>query len=178
MHLAPICLFHLIFVISITHGFKFNFNFRIYECIIKLKSLHFLKVKNMHFQGYPGPPRPAALLLDFVAREQGQIEASWLEISKSRSALRSQLKLLPDRESENETLNRDCVYKCPELGACIAASLWCDGHNHCPSGFDEFDCGTGARILGMLQSGMWVLVSALIGMMTAFACLLTILISR
>lgn len=35
----------------------------------------------------------------------------------------------------NETLNEfgffpkesDCEYKCPEIDACIAASLWCDG---------------------------------------------------
>lgn len=26
---------------------------------------------------------------------------------------------------------------CPELGACVNASVWCDGINHCPSGYDE-----------------------------------------
>ncbi|EZA51466.1 hypothetical protein X777_09735 [Ooceraea biroi] len=46
---------------------------------------------------WPGPPRPPALLLDFVAREPGQAAASWLEISKSRAALRRQLRL-PDRD--------------------------------------------------------------------------------
>lgn len=32
---------------------------------------------------------------------------------------------------------RDCEQRCPELNACINASLWCDGVSHCPSGYDE-----------------------------------------
>lgn len=32
---------------------------------------------------------------------------------------------------------RDCEQRCPELDACINASLWCDGISHCPSGYDE-----------------------------------------
>lgn len=32
---------------------------------------------------------------------------------------------------------RDCEERCPELDACINASLWCDGTSHCPSGYDE-----------------------------------------
>lgn len=32
---------------------------------------------------------------------------------------------------------RDCEQRCPELNACINASLWCDGTSHCPSGYDE-----------------------------------------
>lgn len=31
----------------------------------------------------------------------------------------------------------ECPYKCPELQACIPATLWCDGQIHCPSGYDE-----------------------------------------
>lgn len=34
-------------------------------------------------------------------------------------------------------LRRDCEHRCPELDACINASLWCDGISHCPSGYDE-----------------------------------------
>ncbi|KAL1491919.1 hypothetical protein ABEB36_012439 [Hypothenemus hampei] len=30
-----------------------------------------------------------------------------------------------------------CQYKCPELDACINASVWCDGIDDCPSGVDE-----------------------------------------
>lgn len=31
----------------------------------------------------------------------------------------------------------DCQYTCPELHACVNASIWCDGKVHCPSGYDE-----------------------------------------
>jgi hypothetical protein len=30
-----------------------------------------------------------------------------------------------------------CAHRCPELSACINASLFCDGYEHCPSGYDE-----------------------------------------
>ena len=127
---------------------------------------------------WPGPPRPPALLVEFIAREAGQAAASWLEISKSRSALRRQLHI-PERGIENETiLNGDCIHKCPELGACIAASLWCDGRLHCPSGYDEANCGSGARLLGLLPSAMWMVIAGVAGIVSAFACLLAILISR
>ncbi|OXU18511.1 hypothetical protein TSAR_014139 [Trichomalopsis sarcophagae] len=124
--------------------------------------------------GFPGPPRSPALLLDFVAREPGEAAASWLEISKSREALRSQLRLQPELP-ENGSLSRDCPYKCPEIKACIAASLWCDGRVHCPSGHDESDCGSGARLLGLLPSAMWLVLAAGTGIVTAFACLLATL---
>ncbi|XP_015595312.1 uncharacterized protein LOC107267765 isoform X2 [Cephus cinctus] len=127
---------------------------------------------------WPGPPKPPALLLDFVAREPGQAAASWLEISKSRSALRRQLRL-PERGVENETVtNGDCPHRCPELGACIASSLWCDGRIHCPSGHDEAQCGNGARLLGLLPPTMWLVVAGVAGIVTASACLLVILIGR
>lgn len=124
------------------------------------------------------PPKPAALIIDFVAREPGKAAASWLEISKTRSALRRQLRF-PGRVTENETLGSgDCLHTCPELGACIAASLWCDGRVHCPSAYDEANCGSGARLLGLLPSGVWFFIAASAGIVTAFACLLTILICK
>lgn len=127
----------------------------------------------------PGPPRPPALLLDFIARESGQAAASWLEISKSRAALRRQLRLPEKIGVENESApHGDCPHKCPELGACIASSLWCDGRAHCPSGYDEANCGNGARLLGLLPPTMWLVVAGVAGIVTAFACLFTILISR
>lgn len=30
-----------------------------------------------------------------------------------------------------------CDYVCPELGACVNSTIWCDGIDHCPSGYDE-----------------------------------------
>ncbi|XP_057323638.1 uncharacterized protein LOC130666541 [Microplitis mediator] len=123
------------------------------------------------------PARPASLLVEFVAREPGQAAASWLEISKSRSALHRQLRL-PGRTTDNDTSTADCLHTCPELGACIASSLWCDGHIHCPSGHDEANCGSGARLLGLLPPGMWLVVAVISGIVTAFACLLTILVCK
>ncbi|KAJ8933351.1 hypothetical protein NQ314_014066, partial [Rhamnusium bicolor] len=31
----------------------------------------------------------------------------------------------------------ECQYRCPELDACINATVWCDGVEDCPSGIDE-----------------------------------------
>lgn len=31
----------------------------------------------------------------------------------------------------------NCMFVCPELDACVNSSVWCDGVNHCPSGYDE-----------------------------------------
>ncbi|XP_023245630.1 uncharacterized protein LOC106640896 [Copidosoma floridanum] len=123
---------------------------------------------------FPGPVRSPAMLLDFVAREQGQAAVSWLEISKSRQARRSQLLF----EAENGSLTRDCPHKCPELGACISASLWCDGHVHCPSGHDEANCGSGARLLGLLPSAMWLVILSCIGLVSVFGCLIATIVSR
>ncbi|XP_055932194.1 uncharacterized protein LOC129962484 [Argiope bruennichi] len=42
------------------------------------------------------------------------------------------------RTQSGQTLrNVDCLFECPEIGACIDPELWCDGTAHCPSGFDE-----------------------------------------
>lgn len=38
---------------------------------------------------------------------------------------------------EGLQMPRDCEQRCPELDACINATLWCDGTSHCPSGYDE-----------------------------------------
>lgn len=127
---------------------------------------------------WPAPSRPPGILLDFVARENGQAAASWLEISKTRSALRRQLSM-PERATENETVfGSDCPYRCPELSACIAPSLWCDGRTNCPSGHDEANCGSGAKLLGLLPAEMWLVLTGVGGIVTAFTCLMIILISR
>ncbi|XP_071036230.1 uncharacterized protein [Parasteatoda tepidariorum] len=42
------------------------------------------------------------------------------------------------RTQSGQTLrNVDCLFECPEIGACIDPELWCDGTMHCPSGYDE-----------------------------------------
>lgn len=30
-----------------------------------------------------------------------------------------------------------CQFRCPELDACVNASVWCNGISDCPSGYDE-----------------------------------------
>lgn len=34
-------------------------------------------------------------------------------------------------------VQEECFHRCPELNGCINGSLWCDGIEHCPSGYDE-----------------------------------------
>jgi hypothetical protein len=95
------------------------------------------------------PPREQdrSLVVEFLEREPGgPYGLSWLEISRRPvvnnpstgatkvrgEALSAGLLSRPEPES-------DCPYKCPELNACIAPELWCDGTSHCPSGYDELD---------------------------------------
>lgn len=55
----------------------------------------------------------------------------------------------------------DCQYSCPELQACVNASIWCDGKVHCPSGYDEsfIHC---SRILRLPAEALAVLCVLLI----------------
>lgn len=36
-----------------------------------------------------------------------------------------------------DKIAENCIFVCPELDACVNSSVWCDGINHCPSGYDE-----------------------------------------
>ncbi|BES97500.1 CUB [Nesidiocoris tenuis] len=65
------------------------------------------------------------VLVEFVPREEGTYAVTWLELTRRRS------------EDAALGLVADCVHRCPELDACINASLWCDGTDNCPSGYDE-----------------------------------------
>ncbi|XP_073982377.1 uncharacterized protein isoform X2 [Rhodnius prolixus] len=65
------------------------------------------------------------VLIEFVPREPGSYEVTWLELSRRRS------------EEASVGLLGDCPHRCPELDACINGTLWCDGTDHCPSGYDE-----------------------------------------
>ncbi|XP_049770968.1 uncharacterized protein LOC126112383 [Schistocerca cancellata] len=60
------------------------------------------------------------------AVEPGAYSLTWLELARRRSV----------HPPEN-FVQDDCPHRCPELDACINASLWCDGVAHCPSGADE-----------------------------------------
>ncbi|GAB0095570.1 uncharacterized protein DMENIID0001_109660 [Sergentomyia squamirostris] len=64
------------------------------------------------------PPR--VISVEFLEAEDGDFTFSWLEMQR-----RPPQGLI------------DCQYRCPELEACVNASVWCDGKSDCPSGYDE-----------------------------------------
>ncbi|XP_066996199.1 uncharacterized protein [Anabrus simplex] len=131
---------------------------------------------------YLQPPRPPSFLVEFVGRETGIAAFNWLEISRSRSSLLQQLQLedgvgIGSNDSNGGTLlsDWDCPHRCPELNACISSSLWCDGHPHCPSGYDEDEshCGAGRRLLSFLPGGVYTLFgggAAAIAAVIIFIC--------
>lgn len=111
---------------------------------------------------YFSPPKPPSFLVEFVAREPGPAGFTWMEISKSKSSFLQQLHVdtVDNLEFTNDSLivfNSDCVYKCPELNACISSTLWCDGRFNCPSGYDENEmhCGVGRRFFKQFASGIY-----------------------
>ena len=69
-------------------------------------------------------------------------------------------------------MQHDCEQRCPELDACINASLWCDGISHCPSGYDEAitHCSILFR-LPPLHLGLGVLAVAFIAGVLCFVFL-------
>ncbi|XP_046398913.1 uncharacterized protein LOC124165515 [Ischnura elegans] len=107
----------------------------------------------------PPPPPPPTLLLRPVIKETSRHAFSYLQISRPRS---SPLLLLryddPSHNTSFENLHQQhrqyqrqeggvdaqgggCGrYRCPELDACIAPELWCDGVRNCPSARDEAEC--------------------------------------
>ncbi|CAG9857034.1 unnamed protein product [Phyllotreta striolata] len=107
--------------------------------------------------GEPPPRRPPNFLVEWIGAEAGAAAFSWLEISRPRSSLMHQLQV-PANASGNDSDaagGGECAHKCPELDACIGAELWCDGKDHCPSGYDEAEanCGAAAKLLNALPLG-------------------------
>ncbi|KAK0171076.1 hypothetical protein PV328_008838 [Microctonus aethiopoides] len=76
----------------------------------------------------PGFDPTRTIAVEFIMNEMDTYTVTWLELTRrpSITALTEGLKM-----------PRDCEQRCPELNACINASLWCDGTSHCPSGYDE-----------------------------------------
>lgn len=64
----------------------------------------------------------------------------------------------------------ECPYKCTELQACIAPSLWCDGRVNCPSGQDEdpMVCDTPPPMsplqVGLAAAALTILLSLVAGL--------------
>lgn len=77
------------------------------------------------------------MIIEPILREPGSVSFSWMEIQRTKASLVQHL----DQQTNytaNETLMEfglypkggDCEHKCPELNACIASNLWCDGNNN------------------------------------------------
>lgn len=115
--------------------------------------------------------RPYNFLVEWIGAEPGVAAFSWLEITRSRASLLQQLQV-PVNASANET-DFECAYKCPELEACISASLWCDGKNHCPSGHDESEeeCGATSKLLNSLPLSALAAAAAVISSIAVLVCL-------
>lgn len=75
------------------------------------------------------------MVIEPILREPGSVSFSWMEIQRTKASLVQQI----DQQTNftaNETLlefglypkDGDCEHKCPELDACIASNLWCDGN--------------------------------------------------
>ncbi|XP_015015908.2 uncharacterized protein LOC6586587 isoform X1 [Drosophila mojavensis] len=65
--------------------------------------------------------RSRAISVEFLRPSNGEYSFNWMELVP-RPTL---------------SIAEDCQFKCAELGACVNASVWCDGIVHCPSGDDE-----------------------------------------
>ncbi|XP_034481213.1 uncharacterized protein LOC117786905 [Drosophila innubila] len=65
--------------------------------------------------------RSKAISVEFLRPSNGEYTFNWMELVP-RPTL---------------SIAEDCQFKCAELGACVNASIWCDGIRHCPSGDDE-----------------------------------------
>ncbi|CAG9812922.1 unnamed protein product [Phaedon cochleariae] len=115
--------------------------------------------------------RPPNFLVEWVGFEPGVAAISWLEISRSRSSLLQQLQV-PINASTNDT-DLECAYRCPELDACISAALWCDGKDHCPSGYDESEaqCGATSKLLNSLPLSALAAAAAVISSIILLVCL-------
>lgn len=79
--------------------------------------------------------RPISMIIEPILREPGSVSFSWMEIQRTKASLVQQI----DQQTNftaNETLlefglypkDGDCEHKCPDLDACIASVLWCDGN--------------------------------------------------
>lgn len=84
------------------------------------------------------------MIIEPILREPGSVSFSWLEIQRTKASLVQQIEQQTNFTA-NETLlefglypkDGDCEHKCPELDACIASNLWCDGNCFAR----KFSCG-------------------------------------
>ncbi|XP_074031451.1 uncharacterized protein [Leptinotarsa decemlineata] len=77
-----------------------------------------------------GRELPRMIVVEFYGKEVGEYPVMWLELARRRDIPPNGLGLFMMAPDE-------CQYRCPELDACINATVWCDGVEDCPSGIDE-----------------------------------------
>ncbi|KAJ8915070.1 hypothetical protein NQ315_014325 [Exocentrus adspersus] len=77
-----------------------------------------------------GKELPKTIVVEFFGKETAEYSVMWLELSRRRDVPPNGLGLFMMKPDE-------CQYRCPELDACINATVWCNGIEDCPSGIDE-----------------------------------------
>ncbi|XP_035794280.1 uncharacterized protein LOC118467651 isoform X1 [Anopheles albimanus] len=88
--------------------------------------------------------------IEFLNPEDGSYAFSWLELTKRSTA-------------SYALVQEECPYLCPDLNACVNASIWCDGIEQCPSGEDEAftHCSALLRLPAEVLAGLSVLLLVL-----------------
>lgn len=115
--------------------------------------------------------------IEFLNPEDGSYAFSWLELTKRSTAsygkwalacgwrnLRLDRRLLAITIFALPALvQEECPYLCPDLNACVNASIWCDGIEQCPSGEDEAftHCSALLRLPAEVLAGLSVLLLVL-----------------
>ncbi|XP_055536271.1 uncharacterized protein LOC129724969 isoform X2 [Wyeomyia smithii] len=95
--------------------------------------------------------------VEFLQPDHGEYSFSWLELSKRPSA-------------SYAIAAEDCPYQCPDLNACVNASIWCDGIEQCPSGEDESftNCSAFLRLPAEVLAGFSVFLLLICLGLTAY----------
>lgn len=117
----------------------------------------------------PADRQDPSFMVEFVAQEPGSMAFKWLEVSKPTKQVPVSTATSSSFHN-NQSYRFGCAYGCPELNACISATLWCDGHRNCPSGVDEADlnCQTKWPSFKVLKSyGLPVVGLGLVGVVFA-----------
>ncbi|XP_018011646.1 uncharacterized protein LOC108668899 [Hyalella azteca] len=98
----------------------------------------------------------------YIGREPGTYSLLWLEITRDPQP--PALESVAIGGGHRMTGSGSCPSECPEISACINASLFCDGIAQCPSGADEVSCHQSSvawlHTLVLLGSGTAVSVIA------------------
>lgn len=143
------------------------------------------------------------MIIEPILREPGSVSFSWMEIQRTKASLVQQINQQTNNTA-NETLlefglfpkDGECEHRCPELNACIASNLWCDGKHwpltnvrnynklilgvqNCPSGVDESsrECGATRKLLSM-PAGLYAALACIAAAIAACLIFCVVGISR